>query len=503
MHLTAVFKLRANKHDRRRLSIALSRWAAVLIEALDLARARQQPLLRCLVMWHSADGSRQRLVLDPRRLREVIRDCLKGRETHLHASARASLTIALEEMIGSWLGLYLDWLEHNRTTPKPQFPTVAVTTPRAAQERFTLALEMSSQVITLPEEERWRAELCRSARRRSPPIWFGAATSGGEPGLNHCGLMRRADGRYFALLTLWPLGDPLGGPVQRARNRLDAGIVRNVRSVGDFSPTDRARSSMLVPLEMGRGHQHLFFGRAQPRSAQLVRKGVEYYLHVAFELPDHTAVGLSGNVLAVQRGVSTLLGAVVVDPLGTILHREAVAGQELADLISAIRRVRIMTQQKGRVIAGDRRASRVTEHHLYSAGHQLIDVARRYGAEIVLLQDPGARKLHRFIAYRHLNRLKEILAQLAAEAGLPPPEERKIYGSWRTCVRCGWVPGDPIRQEQVENDQCPGCAARRDPEYQFVHLLALDTLRLKQRPQEERPPLGLFIRQRNQNAGES
>lgn len=500
MHLTAVFKLRANKYDRRRLSIALSRWAAVLMEALDRARARQQPLLRCLVMWHSADGSRQRLVLDPRRLREVIRDCLKGRETHLHASARASLTIALEELIGSWLGLYLDWLEHNRTTPKPQFPTVAVTTPRVAQERFTLALAMSSQVITLPDEERWRSELCRSGHRRSPPLWFGAATSGGEPGLNHCGLLRRADGRYFALLTLWPLGDPLGGPVQRAHNRLDAGSVRNVRAEVDFSPTDRARSSMLVPLEMGRGHELLFFGRAQPRSAQLVRKGEEYSLHVAFELPDHTPVALSGNIMAVQRGVNTLLGAVVIDLQGRILHREAVTGQDLARLISEIRRVRVVAQQNGRTRAGDRRASRVTEHHLYSAGHQLIDVARRYEAEIVLLPERGARRSHRFIAYRHLNRLKEILSQLAAEAGLPLPNERKIYGSWRTCVRCGWIPGDPVRQEQVDGDQCPGCAARRDPEYQFVHLLALDTLRLKQYPQEDRPSLDLFIRQLNLDA---
>src|SRR5207244_2773645 len=102
----------------------------------------------------------------------------------------------------------------------------------------------------------------------------------GKDGMAHCGLLRREDGRYYALLTLWPRGDLLSSPVCRARNRQEAGRVRNVRAEQEFQPSGRARASMMVPLEMGRGHQRVFFRRAVPRSAELLQKGGEYYLHV-------------------------------------------------------------------------------------------------------------------------------------------------------------------------------------------------------------------------------
>lgn len=494
MHLTAILKLRANDHDQRLLRIALSRWSAGLSEGLDRARSRQRALLRCIAMWRSADGSRERLVLEKKRLHSIVLECVQGITTHLHSTARMSLIAALEEQLGSWLGQYVEWLNHGRSTPKPQFPTLPPPTARAAEERYVMALQASRDVTTLLDEKRWRAEVQRTARGRLSPQYFGAATSGEKPGaMAHCGLLRRDDGRYYALLTLWPLGDPLGEPVRRAHNRAHAGTVRNVRAEASFAPTERARVSIMVPLEMGHGHEHLFFGRATPKSAELVRRSDDYYVHVAFEFPEHPPRPGSGNILAVRRGITTLLAVVVVDPRGRRLDCKRIDGRDLARLITEIRRVRALKQQKGHLLAGDRRASRTTEHHLYSAGHQIIDLACRYGAEIVLLQDPGARKSLRFLAYRHLHRLADILTQLSAEAGLPTPQERKIYGSWSICARCGWTPGDAVRQEQVDAGQCPGCATQRDPEYHLAHLLALDTLRYRL-PENQRPRLGEFIR---------
>src|SRR5262249_10440951 len=145
---------------------------------------------------------------------------------------------------------------------------------------------------------------------------------------------------------------------------------------------------------------------------------------------------------------------------------------------------------------GDHRAARIAEHHLYSAGHQIVDLACRHGAEIVLLKDAGARKPQRFLAYRHFHRLAQILTQPAAEAGLPAPVERPVYGSPRTCMICGFRPGDPVRHLDATPEECPGCRTPRDPEWHLALLLAHDTLRLRH-PLEGRPTLPEYFRQRN------
>jgi hypothetical protein len=495
MYLTATLKLRANDHDRRRLRIALSRWSAAIEEALDRARSRQRDLLRCIRIWRSPGGSREQLVVDSKQLEKVVEECVRATCPRLHSSVPRSMFAALERCLAAWLGQYIIWIESERSAPKPGFPVLPPATAGAAEARHALALEASRSVITLSEEASWRAEVLRSARSRLLPMSFRAVIGGGEHGLIYCGLLRRDDGRYYALLTLWPQRDPLGEPVRRARNRQQTGVVRNVRSTLPFGPTDRARSTMIIPLQMGRGHQRVFFTRATPKTAELVRKGEEFYLHVAFEFPDQGGRPLSGNVLAIRRGVGTLVSVVMIDPHGTVLHREAISGRELVRLVTAIGRVRAIRQRKGQPLAGDRRASRVAEHHLYSAGHQIIDLACRYGAAIVILRDSRARKPQRFLRWKHFRRLTEILTQLAAEAGLPAPEERPVYGSWSTCVTCGWCPGMRVRHENIGPEQCPGCATVRDPEYHLAQLLALDALRLRVAT-AERPPLGDFIQTR-------
>jgi hypothetical protein len=257
----------------------------------------------------------------------------------------------------------------------------------------------------------------------------------------------------------------------------------------------------MLPMMHGSGpgartkrHERLFFGRAIPKSARLLLREGEFYLHVAFEYPPHLPRPLTGNILAVRRGIRTLVAAVVVDPAGQIIHRQSIDGKDLIRAIAAVQKARAIQEQKGRPTAGDRRAGRITAHLLYSAGHQLVDVACRFGAEIVLLRDRHARQPQRLLGFKHFSRLAEILEQLTAEAGLPSPETRPIYGPWHTCIGCGWKPGDPVRCPEASAEQCPGCGAMRDAETHLAHLLALDTMRLKNRGQKETLPLGEYLR---------
>ena len=103
----------------------------------------------------------------------------------------------------------------------------------------------------------------------------------------------------------------MGEPVARASNREDRGAVRNIRSDAEFRPTERARASVMCPLELDRRQERLFLERGTPKSAELVYRDGDYYLHVATEVEEPTVQETSGCVLAIRRGVTTLAAAVV------------------------------------------------------------------------------------------------------------------------------------------------------------------------------------------------
>jgi len=517
VYRTACFKLRVHPHDRRRLATALARWSAGMGEALDRARADQRALLRTLRprgAGRSAppgDGMGSdrpaRFEVDSRALHARVLGYCRGLPRDLHSALAMALIVAVEGLLGSWLALYAEWLTSGKPAGrKPGFPTVAAGTARGARERWEAALDASRTVLTRAEEDRWRAAVTREARERRMPLYFGAAQSGVRPGhLAHCGLIRRADRKWFAALTLWPKGDPLGETPRRAGNRANRGPLANVRSREEYLP-GRATSTMLVPIEMGTGPgrrrkrwERLFPGRGTPKSALLVERDGEYYLHVEFEYPRREPRPTSGAVLALLRGVHTLVAGVLLDARGRRLATTAIDGRDLMRTISALTRLRAIRQRKGRSLAGDRRAARVAEHVLYSAGHQIIDLACRHGAEIVLLEDPGRRRPTPLLRYKHFSRLAEILVQLTEEAGLPPARVRRIYGPSLTCTACGWAPGEPVRVEEAPAPACPGCGRDRELPFHAAELLALDTLRLRTGRKETRPTLPNYVKSVRRN----
>lgn len=490
-YLTAVVKIRANNHDRARLTIALGRWHAGFSESLDQARARQSELLRCLTLWTPKNGGKPRLVVDGKALHALTLNCVP-KLPHLHSSARMSMVVAVEAQLKSYLGLYAEWINGGRKEVKPGFPEVPPATPEAAHARWLLALDRTAAITTLSEEREWSAAISRAAKGTLLPQYFGSTMSGSEKQA-HCGVLRRQDGRWFALLTLFPQGDLLGEPVTRARNRQKRGEVQNCRVDTPFRATDRARASIMVPLEMDRRTERLYFERGVPKSAELVRKGEEFYLHVACEVTESPSQTDTGAVLAAKRGITTLAACVVLSEDGREVTRHAIDDKGLARLITEITSQRAVRQQKGKLTTGDRRASRTTEEHLHLLAHDIVRLARERGVrQIVVLQDPEARKPQRMLKYKHWSELFNILARCCTLAGLPAPIERKIYGSWRTCLECGWCPSDPVRLENPEFDQCGGCGTRRDSEYHLASLLAHDTLRLRNRKPDQK--LGDYFR---------
>lgn len=488
-HLTATMKIRANVHDRHLLAVAAKRWHHAYQAAMDRAKARDRELLRCIVPKQMKNGT-ERLVVDGAAFQTFVKSVCRKPEG-LHSAFHMSLIVAVGESLSSWLGLYLAWLASGKKTPKPSFPTVPPASDKQALAQWEQALAQSAQVGTLAEEDAWRAEVTRAARGRRMPIYFGAATSGVK-GQAHMGLIRRAgDNNLFALLTLFPAGDPLGQPLERARNRMDRGALRNLRGEEDFTPTPKAKSGILCPLEFNSGMRKVFVRRAVPKTAEVVNKDGDLRLHVAFEFPDHPGRQLDGSVLAVKRGVGTLLAWVLVRD-GKVCRKGVVDGKELAALITGIRNVRSIRQQKGKTTKGDRKAARVAEHHVFSACRQIRDIACRENAEVVLLDD--ARKPDRWLGWRHWARIEENLGRLCVEAGLPEPKKLKIYGAWHTCAHCGWMPGENVADPKGVEDGCPRCGAVRG-EHHLALLCAAEALRRRgQRDGEKLGPLGVWLK---------
>lgn len=505
-YLTAQVRLRPNSHQRRLIAVALRRWHNAVFIAAERARNEQRALLRCIER-----GQNDSMRINGKALHTLAVQYCRRIDHHLHSSASASLVVEVEAMLGSWLALRAEWMKGGRKTPEPSFPRVCPLDRRRSKERWNAVLDRALTVQGRRNRERWQADLTREARDRGLPMAFGATTSGGPNGMAHCGILRRRDRRLFALLTLWPVGDALGAPVERAPNRVDSGDIANVRSEDlPFDPK-RARSSILVPIQCGRGHRRLFLGRAIPKSAKLCRREEGgCFLNIAFEFKDADPKPMSGAVLALQRGIRHLIDWIAVDTEGRVLESGSIDGRDLYRVTGRILMNRAVRQQKGRITRGDRRAAAVAEHHLYSAGHQIIDIACRLGAEIVTLEDPYRRRPTPILGWKHFHRLSEILGQLTMEAGLPPARERAIFGSWKVCPFCGYVPeknGDDDDQrrrrwsrkrrvkaphaspngtkgtspDDVPEPQsgCPNCG-REDPDLHRSRLLAWDTLRCRE-----------------------
>lgn len=497
MYLTATLKLRTNNHDRARLRRAIGRWHHAYALAMAAAECRQKDLLGCLTQWSSKDGRVTRLVVDGKALHAIVLQLVPA-STGLHSSTRMSMIVSVEEVLKSWLGLYAAWVNGGRKSPKPGFPTTPPGTATAAKEAWAEALEASAQVVSRTEEDAWRAQVTRASKGRTLPLAFGAATSG-VTGQAHMGLLRRDDGRVFALLTLFGAGDGLGEPVRRARNRGDRGEVRNLRADEweAFAPTDRAKASIMCPVEMGARTRRMFFDnglhrqpgrpRPVPKSGDLVERDGEFYLHIAFDMGEVPQHPQEAKVLAIRRGVSTLAAGVLVDERGNVLERRTFSDGGLARTITAIAENRAKRQAKGKLTTGDRRAAAITEETLHLVAHQIVRwAATEKPARIVLLADPQSRRPQRFLAWKHWDELHRVLARCCEAAGVVSPEERKIYGSWSICTSCGAVPDATAPRAEP----CSGCGAERDPEWHLVTLLALDTL---QPVGTGRMPLGKFI----------
>jgi hypothetical protein len=256
----------------------------------------------------------------------------------------------------------------------------------------------------------------------------------------------------------------------------------------------RVKKAVLVPLEMGRYHESALRyapvaflphrgvdgshpEAAIPMAAHLVRRrdakregGVRYELHVAFRIPVPEAdLTQTRPLLALNRGIRQLYAVVLTDSIATVVERTAVtSGAELRTIQFAHERARRDKQRRGASTRSDRQQGRIAKHHIALLANEIVALARRENAQVVVedltaFSAPGGMRasIHatRPVARAHaqraiLNRRQFAALQQAIDARLEVlglPLARTVNAAFisRDCPQCG------ARQELVPTDQ-PG-----------------------------------------------
>lgn len=204
---------------------------------------------------------------------------------------------------------------------------------------------------------------------------------------------------------------------------------------------------------------------AMPVSAQLVRRadpkrvgGYRYELHVSFKIPvpqgSSTITPEERPLLAINRGIHHLYAAVVTTPnAGRMLVCQVASGQELLAVQQALERHREQRQRRGvagahaidarRVSARNRRQSRIGTQHCAVAANEIVALAQRYDAQVVM-EDFSHFSMRRvpyhlqpIVRQRQWQKLAKCIAERLELLGLPPARSVSAAYISLDCPRCG------------------------------------------------------------------
>lgn len=263
---------------------------------------------------------------------------------------------------------------------------------------------------------------------------------------------------------------------------------------------------------------------ATPVSLKIVRRadpkrvgGYRYDLHVAFRMALPLATTRNATegrpLLAINRGFRHLYAAVVTTPdAASALACQVVSGQELLRIQQALEQRRQQRQRHGvrdtqaqnarRVSARDRRQSRISDQHCVIAANEIVALARRFGAQVVMedftrLNVRGLPYLLQPIMHlRPWEKLAKRIAERLEVAGLPPA--RRVSASYisRDCPRCG-VRQDArmvAKSERPHQFDCEHCGESQDRDVSAAANIARRWVWMRQWSADKRT--GIAVEQR-------
>ena len=277
-----------------------------------------------------------------------------------------------------------------------------------------------------------RDYLATVSRGQYMPLYF-AGADGSTKNRYFSLLINTEKPQLLGLLYLLPNKHELGRKLDTQGNliRLDTGEVFQSKS----------NCAILVPLEVGRnGWQEYKFLQpsmnedVQVKSAYLVKKNDEYFLHVAFNFPcpePHEPE----TYLGVDQGILVTAAYAVIDTAGTVIE----VGHEQDNLRQfqlENGKTRRMLANKGRQVTKRHYKQQEIDSRLHKLANNLIDRALEHRSGIVV-EDLNPEFMVRGKAvFSRFQKFDHILEYKCKLAGIPFRRVFAAYSS-KICPVCG------------------------------------------------------------------
>jgi IS605 OrfB family transposase len=318
--------------------------------------------------------------------------------------------------------------------PESNFPE-----PERYQNRaklYELALERLQKSTTKEEEDSARDEAAKASKPNPAPLAF----------------IRERDfkvyydqrkNNFFVLLQLIPATSNKIKKIKR-----DDGL----KKFNDLSQgLPNTKTGILLPLEFG-VWQEEFLKRQDIKfkTAELFKKGSEYYFNITCEVPEAQKLPLE-TFLGIDLGLKDAAAWTVLDKNGNVLKQEIFSGTErLATLRKHLAELR-EKQIKGKKVRGMRQKRRLEElaHLLANA---IIKVALDFKSRIIMEDLKYIRTrsmvlkkiLRRLVNAWNFDELRQILEYKTVLKGLPKPFFVRSHYTSQICPKCFDENGKPF-----------------------------------------------------------
>lgn len=430
--LTGVFKLRPSKRKAailKRVSEGASRvyWQAMqehrgAIEAILVNHpapiGTDYPLSGELkAACQAAKSARKRAV------QLLVSGILAKMPRSIHSSIR-------EGVAGDLRGSMLSYIELTISGFVPGYPVEV----GGVEQEYMAGLEQLAASTSKSDEDEARDRIARISRRKE---------------LRPIALSRGSDGRfildphskkYAIVLGLTPKTD------RKARKTV---IREGVDPISGEFLKATSTLDIVIPIECSMWHEHKFLnGAIRLCSSKVYERDGEWFFAGQFELPKPDKF-VGGCVVGVDRGVVYPVAASVVDRAGCVLEVLQPGGGEVGQMIVRYEGMRRTAGNAGRLKTSARYA-KAANQELHIQANRIIDLAKRYRAEIamenldglkrviVTKRKHGAQRNHwqAVLKRAQLGKLETILEYKAALHGV------KILnvpagGTSQTCPHCG------------------------------------------------------------------
>lgn len=231
----------------------------------------------------------------------------------------------------------------------------------------------------------------------------------------------------------------------------------------------RAKTSVFVPLELGRYHEEAlrytetaFLPQRQrahapeaaaPVCAWLVKREERYQLHVTFRIRT-PAYQATRTLLGVDRGLSSIAAGAVISGDGyQVLGTVRVGGEELDSRVREIERETAIRQARGEVVRDGARRTRIADDHIHRCANQVVELARRHCSQVIMedlaIFSPAHRpqrkpyhprtNFNAMLSRRQYQKLLHFVDAKLALVGLPPVRRVSPAYTSQTCSICGHV----------------------------------------------------------------